>query len=304
MSVESKKEIQLEIAHVLFIDIVGYSKLSINEQHSAVDELTQIVRATEQFQKAEASERLIKIATGDGVALVFYTSPEAPVRCAVELSRALKDHRRLRVRMGIHSGPVSGVVDVRGRTNLAGAGLNLARRVMDCGDAGHILLSKHVAEDLAEFEEWRRLLHDLGTCEVKHGMQVAIVNLWSDDVGNRQLPQKFQALKKQRARVRWAAMTAALLALAIIAAGIAMFSGYRVRSTLTAPEKSIAVLPFENLSEEKANAFFADGVQDEILTNLAKIAELKVISRTSVMQYKTGVARNLDRKSTRLNSSH
>ena len=247
MSVESKKEIQLEIAHVLFIDIVGYSKLSSNEQHSVVDELTQIVRATEQFQKAEASERLIKIATGDGVALVFYTSPEAPVRCAVELSRALKDHSRLRVRMGIHSGPVSGVVDVTGRTNLAGAGLNLARRVMDCGDAGHILLSKHVAEDLTEFEEWRPLLHDLGTCEVKHGMQVAIVNLWSDDVGNRQLPQKFQALKKQRTRVRWAAMTAALLTLAAIAAGIVVFSRYRVRSALPAPEKSIAVLPFENL---------------------------------------------------------
>ena len=287
MSVESKKEIQLEIAHVLFIDIVGYSKLSINEQHSAVDELTQIVRATEQFQKAEASERLIKIATGDGVALVFYTSPEAPVRCAVELSRALKDHPRLRVRMGIHSGPVSGVVDVTGRTNLAGAGLNLARRVMDCGDAGHILLSKHVAEDLTEFEEWRPLLHDLGTCEVKHGMQVAIVNLWSDDVGNRQLPQKFQALKKQRARVRWAAMTAALLMLAAIAAGIVVFSRYRVRSALPAPEKSIAVLPFENLSRDPDNAYFADGIQDEILTRLAKIADLKVISRTSTQHYKS-----------------
>src|ERR1700751_1313750 len=201
MPTEVKKEIQLEIAHVLFIDIVGYSKLSINEQRAVVDELTQIVRATEQFHKAEASERLIKIATGDGMALVFYTSPEAPVRCAVELSRALKDHPRLRVRMGIHSGPVSGVVDVTGRTNLAGAGLNLARRVMDCGDAGHILLSKHAAEDLAEFEEWRALLHDLGTCEVKHGMRVSIVNLWSNNVGNRQLPQKFQVLKKQRTRV-------------------------------------------------------------------------------------------------------
>src|SRR5512140_1050181 len=202
MSTEIKKEIALEIAHVLFIDVVGYSKLSINEQRAAVDELTQIVRGTEQFQKAEASDRLIKIATGDGVALVFYTSPEAPVRCAVELSRALKEHPRLRVRMGVHSGPVSGVVDVTGRTNLAGAGLNLARRVMDCGDAGHILVSKHLAEDLAEFEEWRPLLHDLGTCEVKHGMQVAIVNLWSDDVGNPQLPQKFQALRKQRVRER------------------------------------------------------------------------------------------------------
>src|SRR5204862_1638869 len=254
MSVESKKEIQLEIAHVLFIDIVDYSKLSIDEQRSAVDELTRIVRATEQFQKAEASERLVKIATGDGVALVFYTSPEAPVRCAVELSRALKDHPRLRVRRGIHSGPGSGGVDVTGRTNLAGAGLNLARRVMDCGDAGHILLSKHVAEDLEEYEKWRPLLHDLGTCEVKHGMQVAIVNLWSDDVGNRQLPQKFQALRKQRTRVRWAGVAAALLLLAGIAAAFVLVSKKSARSTSIVPEKSIAVLPFENLSEEKANA--------------------------------------------------
>src|SRR5216117_3457502 len=210
MAAETQKEIQLEIAHVLFIDTVGYSKLSINEQRAVVDELTQIVRATEQFQKADAPERLIKIATGDGMALVFYASPEAPVRCAMELSRALKDHPRLRLRMGIHSGPVSGVVDVTGRTNLAGAGLNLAQRVMNCGDAGHILVSKHVAEDLEEYDEWRPLLHDLGECEVKHGMQVAIVNLWSDDVGNPHLPQKFQALRRQRARVRWAEVAAAL----------------------------------------------------------------------------------------------
>src|SRR5436190_5948285 len=287
MSVESKKEIQLEIAHVLFIDIVDYSKLSIDEQRSAVDELTRIVRATEQFQKAEASERLVKIATGDGVALVFYTSPEAPVRCAVELSRALKDHPRLRVRMGIHSGPVSGVVDVTGRANLAGAGLNLARRVMDCGDAGHILLSKHLAEDLAEFEEWRPLLHDLGTCEVKHGVQVAIVNLWSEDVGNPQLPQKFQALRKQRARVRWAEAAAALLLLAGIAAAFVLISKKSAKSTSIVPEKSIAVLPFENRSEEKDNAYFAEGIQDEILTRLSKIADLKVISRTSTQQYKS-----------------
>src|SRR5436190_11879709 len=287
MSTEISKQIALEIAHVLFIDIVGYSKLSTNEQRSAVDELTRIVRATEQFQKAEASERLVKIATGDGVALVFYTSPEAPVRCAVELSRALKDHPRLRVRMGIHSGPVSGVVDVTGRANLAGAGLNLARRVMDCGDAGHILLSKHVAEDLAEFEEWRRLLHDLGTCEVKHGMQVAIVNLWSDDVGNPQLPQKFQALRKHRVRVRWAEVATALLLLAGIATAFVLNSKKSARSRSIVPEKSIAVLPFENRSEEKDNAYFAEGIQDEILTRLSKIADLKVISRTSTQHYKS-----------------
>ncbi len=154
MSAETKKEIQLEIAHVLFVDVVGYSKFSINEQHAAVDELTQIVRATEQFQKAEAAERLIKIATGDGMALVFYTSPEAPVRCAIEISRALKEHPRLHVRMGVHSGPVSGIVDVTGRANLTGAGLNIANRVMTCGDAGHILLSKRAAEDFEEYEQW------------------------------------------------------------------------------------------------------------------------------------------------------
>ena len=293
MPAEIKKEIQLEIAHVLFIDIVGYSKLSINEQRAVVDELTQVVRNSDQYQKAEAADRLIKIPTGDGMALVFYTSPEAPAECAVEISGALKGHPRLQLRMGVHSGPVSGVIDVNGHANLAGAGLNMAQRVMSCGDAGHILLSKRVAEDLQEYEHWRPLLHDLGVCEVKHGTRVAIVNLHADEVGNPQLPKKFQALKKRSARVRWAATTAALLALVAIVAGIAMVSRYRVRSTLAAPEKSIAVLPLENLSDEKENAYFADGIQDELLSNLAKIKDLKVISRTSVMQYKSGITRNL-----------
>src|SRR5438477_2682546 len=287
MSAQAKKEIQLEIAHVLFIDIVGYSKLSINDQHAAVEELNQIVRTSEQFQRAEAACRLLKIATGDGMALVFYTSPEAPAQCAVEISRALKEHPRLRLRMGIHSGPVSGVIDVNNRPNLAGTGLNTAQRVMDCGDAGHIMLSKRVAEDLEEYDRWRPLLHDLGTCEVKHGMRISIVSLYADQVGNPQLPKKFQALKKHRTRMRWAVMTTALLALAAIVAGIAMFSHYRIRSTLAAPEKSIAVLPFENRSEDKANAYFADGIQDEILTRLAKIVDLKVISRTSTQHYKS-----------------
>src|SRR5437773_3185363 len=287
MSVEIKKEIQLEIAHVLFIDIVGYSKLSVGDQHAAVEELTRIVRASREFQRAEAASRLTRIPTGDGMALAFYTSPEAPVQCAVETSRALKEHPLLQLRMGIHSGPVGGLVDVNERANLAGAGLNMAQRVMDCGDAGHILLSKHVAEDLEEYEKWRPLLHDLGTCEVKHGMQVAIVNLWSDDVGNPQLPQKFQALKKQRARVRWAEMAAALLLLAGIAAAFVLISKKSAKSTSIVPEKSIAVLPFENRSEEKDNAYFAEGIQDEILTRLSKIADLKVISRTSTQHYKS-----------------
>src|SRR5438045_1009705 len=287
MSAEIKKEIQLEIGNVLFIDIVGYSKLSINEQRAAVDELTQVGRSSDQYQKAEAGGRLIKIPTGDGMALVFYTSPEVDVQWAVEISRALKEHPLLQLRMGIHSGPVSGVVDVNERANLAGAGLNIAQRVMDCGDAGHILLSKHTAEDLEEYERWRPLLHDLGSCEVKHGARVSVVNLYGDEVGNPKLPQRFETVQKRKTRLRWAAMTAALLVLVAIVAGIAMFSRNRARSTLAAPEKSIAVLPFENLSEDKANAYFADGIQDEILTRLSKIADLKVISRTSTQRYKS-----------------
>src|SRR6266704_5948112 len=241
MSAEIKKEIQLEIAHVLFIDIVGYSKLSINEQRAAVDELNELVRTSEQFQKAEATSRLIKIPTGDGMGLVFYTSPEAPAQCAVEISRALKRRPSSQLRMGVHSGPVSGVIDVNGHANLAGAGLNMAQRMMVCGDAGHILISKHVAEDLEEYEHWRPLLHDLGECEVKHGVRLSLANLYMDDLGNAASPKKFLTLKRRKTRARWAAMTAALLALAVIVAGIAISSRYRARSPLAAPEKSIAV---------------------------------------------------------------
>src|SRR5207249_4567422 len=179
------------------------------------------------------------------------------------------------------------ITDLNEQANIAGAGINIAERVMACGDAGHILVSKHVAEDLEEYEHWRPLLHDLGACAVKHGMRVGIANLYADQVGNPQLPKKFQALKKHRARLRWAVTTAALLVLTLIVAGIAIFSRYRARSTLAAPEKSIAVLPFENRSEDKANAYFADGIQDEILSRLSKIADLKVISHTSTQHYKS-----------------
>jgi TolB-like protein/class 3 adenylate cyclase len=289
MSTEVKKEIQLEIAYVLFIDMVGYSKFLINEQRELLDTLNRFVPETEQFRSAEAAGKLIKIPTGDGMALVFYTSPEAPVRCATDLSRALKHHPRLRLRMGIHSGPVSGIVDVTGRANLAGAGLNMAHRVMSCGDAGHILLSKHVAEDLAEFEEWRPLLHELGACEVKHGAEVFIVNLYGNDAGNPEVPIAFQLMKQRRARHRSIAIAAALIAVGAIIAGAMWFS--RARTTAPAPsaipEKSIAVLPFENLSEEKGTAYFAEGIKDEILTKLATVRDLKVISRTSTAKYRS-----------------
>src|SRR5437867_5026354 len=285
MSVEIKKEIQLEIAHVLFTDIVGYSKLSINNQHAAVEQLNRIVRASEQFQRAEGASRLRKIATGDGMALVFYTSPEAPAQCAIEISRALKEHPRLQLRMGVHSGPVSGVIDVTGHANLAGAGLNMANRVMSCGDAGHILVSKRIAEDLGEYERWRPFLHDLGACEVKHGVRIGVVSLYDNGVGNPQLPKKFQALKQRRTHVRWAEAAIALLVLGAVVAAFVLVLRRPMRSTLAAPEKSIAVLPFENLSRDPDNAYFATGIQDEILTRIAKIGALKVISHASTQQY-------------------
>jgi TolB-like protein/Flp pilus assembly protein TadD len=284
---EQSSDVKFEIGHVLFIDIVGYSKLLINEQSEQIQKLKEIVRGTEQFRLALAEGKLLRLPTGDGGALVFRTSPEAPVRCAMEISNELKHHPEIRVRMGIHSGPVNEISDLNEQANIAGAGINIAQRVMDCGDAGHILLSKHVADDLEQYPRWRPQLHDLGECEVKHGMRIGLVNLYTGEVGNAQLPKKFQALKKRGMWLRWTAIAGALLALAVIVGGIAMFSRYGVRSTLTAPEKSIAVLPFENLSEDKSNAYFADGIQEEILTRLAKIADLKVISRTSTQRYQS-----------------
>jgi TolB-like protein/Tfp pilus assembly protein PilF len=303
MTPDSESNLRLEIGHVLFIDLVGYSKLLIEEQKAQLSKLTEVVLATTQVAEA-SNEQLVRLPTGDGMALVFRNSAEEPAQCALEIAQALKAFPNIAVRMGIHSGPVSEVTDVSGRTNITGGGINMAQRVMDFGDAGHILLSKHVANDLQEHRQWASWLHDLGECEVKHGVRLGIVNLYRDGAGNPQLPKKFQALKKHSTRMHWAAMTAALLALAVIVAGIAMFSRYRVGSTLAAPAKSIAVLPFENLSDDKQNAYFADGVQDEILADLAKVADLKVISRTSVMLYKSGNPRNLREIGQQLGVAH
>src|SRR5262245_38543349 len=286
MAAELKKEIELEIAHVLFLDIVGYSKLSVNEQHAQVEELNEIVRLCEQFRKVETAGRLLKIPTGDGMALVFYKSPEEPAQCAVEISRALKDNARLRVRMGIHSGPVSGVMDVNERTNVAGAGVNMAQRVMDCGDAGHILLSHHVAEDLAEYEPWRPLLHDIGAFKVKHGMRVSVTNLYSDEVGNPQLPSKIQLIRKHRAHIRWAKIGAALLVLALII-GAGFFSLHRPGQLASAvADNTIAVLPFVDMSQAKDQGYFSDGISEELLNLLSKIPQLKVAARTSSFSFK------------------
>jgi TolB-like protein/class 3 adenylate cyclase/Tfp pilus assembly protein PilF len=312
MPAEVKKEIQLEIAHVLFTDIVGYSKLSINEQRALVERLNEIVRRTDGYQAAETAGRLIKIPTGDGITLVFYQSPEAPVECALEISRALKKYPELQLRMGIHSGPVSGVIDVTGKANVAGAGINMAQRVMGCGDAGHILLSKHVAEDLEQYPHWQPYLHELGECEVKHGLRVSVVNLCTDELGNPAVPEKLKvarlAAAAKRKRVAFRRLSLAALTLLVAAAAIGfLFFRYAQRfagTTSAVLEKSIAVLPFENLSAEKENAYFTDGVQNEILSDLAKIADLKVISRTSVMLYKAGNPRNLREIGQQLGVAH
>ncbi len=314
MSPDAVSNLKLEIGHVLFIDIIGYSKMLITEQSELVRKLTGLVRETEQFHLAEAEGKLVRLPTGDGMALVFRNSAEAPMLCALELSEQLKVHPEVRVRMGVHSGPVNEVADVNERANIAGAGINMAQRVMDCGDAGHILLSKRVADDLEQYPQWRAHLHDLGEVEVKHGVLMSVVNFYTDGVGNPELPQKLRLAKEQAARgatvlrrrkLKWfAAALLTVLALAATAYLYSRFTISKLQSALPVSEKSIAVLPFLNLSDLKDNAFFADGVQDEILTNLARIADLKVISRSSVMQYAAGATRNLRQIAAELGVAH
>src|SRR5438034_1727365 len=331
MAADSKSDVQLEIGHVLFIDVVGYSKLLLDEQRELQQQLTRIVRNTEQVRTAEAVGKLIQLPAGDGMALVFFNSPEAPVRCATEITKKSKDHPELKLRMGIHSGPISEVRDVNDRINVAGAGINIAQRMMDCGDAGHILLSRHVADDLKHYRQWQPQLHDLGECAVKHGERVNVVNLYSGELGNPQLPEKFRRGKRWKmlrprstsgrdggaAIGRWAFIAVAVAIIGAVAVGVPLFfhrlaiksenASLSKSSPFPAsaiPEKSIAVLPFENRSDEKQNAYFADGVQNEILTDLAKIADLRVISRTSVMQYKSGAERNVREIGQQLGVAH
>src|SRR5438093_12999385 len=311
-SAEPKPDLPLEIAHVLLIDVVGYSKLLVNEQIELLQELNQIVRNTECFRAAETKGKLIRVPSGDGMALLFFHSPEEPARCALEISRTLQEHPHIQLRMGVHSGPVNQVTDVNDKTNIGVSVINVAQRVMDCGDAGHILLSGHIAEDLTQYRHWQPYLHDLGECEVKHGLRLHLVNLYKDNLGNPHLPDK---LKRGRRWKRTSAVSVrpvitprwpkyvltAVLLLSAVALAISFSVFYRRGSPAVASssagkaadgglpiaEKSIAVLPFENRSEDKANAYFANGIQDEILTRLSKIADLKVISRTSTQHYKS-----------------
>jgi TolB-like protein/Tfp pilus assembly protein PilF len=298
MAADSEADVPLEIGHVLFMDVVGYSKLLINEQRELQQQLSQIVRDTEPFRAAETAGKLIRLPVGDGMALVFFNSPEAPVRCALETSKALKENPRIQLRMGIHSGPVNQVRDVNDRTNIAGAGINIAQRVMDCADGGHILLSKRMAEDLAQSRQWQPHLHNLGDCEVKHGVNISVVNLYGDDFGNSRVPEKIKKTQEQQiaaevaSRPGPASRRRNVLIGAGVVAAVALASLFLVVYP-SHSEKSVAVLPFENFSADKENAFFADGIQDDILTSLARIRDLKVISRSSVMQFRPIAARNL-----------
>jgi len=297
--IERERNFRLEIAHVLFIDIVGYSKLLTNEQRERQQELNRIVRETEQFRAAEAEDKLVRIPTGDGMVLAFFTSPDAPARCAVAISRALNGTSHLPLRMGVHSGPVDLFSDVNDKPNLAGAGVNIAQRVMNCGDAGHILLSARAADDLAQYGEWKSQLHEIGEVEVKHGGRVRVVSLYSDGVGNTALPQTLRRQRLVRRRRFLVVSTVAAILVVVLTLGTwawqrqAKIRAQAAAEAVAQREKSVAVLPFENLSTEEQNTIFAGGVHREVLLNLAKIADLKVISRTSVMRYKPGTDRNI-----------
>jgi adenylate cyclase len=345
MPTDSESELQLEIVHVLFMDVVGYSKLLLDDQRELQEQLTQIVRNTEQVRLAEATGKLIRVPAGDGMALVFFNSPEAPVQCAIEVSKALKNQSHIHLRMGIHSGPVNEIRDVSDRTNVAGAGINIAQRVMDCGESGHILLSKRVAEDLVHSRKWQAYLHDLGECTVKHNLPVFVVNFYNDEIGNPDLPQKFKQVQEEKApalglsgpppivRRRGVLIGVGVLVIAGFALGIWFHSrnqttsgldteiGSRLaesikakvgaeiqsrlgeslkgkaatsvspsRATMTvvppADQKSIAVLPFVDLSQAHDQEYFCDGISEEILDALAKVEGLRVVARTSSFSFK------------------
>ncbi|PYM07571.1 MAG: adenylate/guanylate cyclase domain-containing protein [Verrucomicrobia bacterium] len=286
MPSEIKREVTLEIVHVLFLDIVGYSKRLTDEQQALIDQLNQVVRNSAVFQTAEGADRLIKIPTGDGMALIFYNSPEQPVECALEISRGLKGFPELPVRMGVHSGPVSAVTDLNDRTNAAGIGINVAQRVMDCGDSGHILLSKRVAEDLQQYGRWRPYLHDLGEMEVKHGSQVHVFNLYTDGAGNPDLPEKLRQVKPTRRPDSTPAQARPAQ------------KGEAARERM-----SICVLPFANMSGDAEQEYFSDGISEDIITDLSKVSALHVISRNTAFTFK-GKPVDVRQVAGQLNVSH
>jgi len=295
----SPSDARLEIAHVLFMDIVGWSKNLINEQSDLLRRLNEVVRNTAQVRAAETAGKLIRLPTGDGMALAFFTTPDAPVRCAIEIGRELKSIPNLQVRMGIHSGPVDEVVDVNERANITGAGITIAQRVMDCGDAGHILLSRRAADDLGHYAQWQPDLHDLGECEVKHGLKLGVVNFYTDEVGNPATPEKLQPcevslpMSEKGVGGRLPAWTIAAGVFAVLLGAATWLLVSRTGHTPTATAgtsgtpfgKRLAVLPFKPLVAESRDQVLELGMADSLITKLSNSREIIVSSLPAVRKF-------------------
>jgi len=292
---------KVEIAHVLSIDLVGYSLLLITQQTRVMNELASLVKNTEQFRHADARGRLVRIPTGDGMSLVFFDDPQAPIECATEIASVLKSHPDIRLRMGIHSGPVNEVIDVSDRSNLAGAGMDMAQRVMDCGDAGHILLSQRVADDLAPFPRWNPHLHHLGECEVKHGRKIGLVNFYTDEIGNPEPPKRCAAQDGEARstsagsslpKSKRALIAGATLFVIALAVGASVFFRPQILQLWTnagaaqTSSHSIAVLPFENASNDPNAEYLSEGISEALINSLTELQQLRVIARSTAFHYK------------------
>jgi TolB-like protein len=306
MSSDASSDPNIRIVHVLTMDVVEYSTLLITEQTRVMAELRRIVKETARFQGAEAAGKLLRLPTGDGMLLVFFDDVQAPLECAMEIASAIKSRPEIRLRMGIHSGPVNEIVDVNDRSNVAGAGIDLAQRVMDCGDAGHILLSKRVAEDLAPFPHWNPHLHDLGECAVKHGRKVSLVNFYTDKIGNPVPPAKCRAGDGRAtaagetstaeatspAALKRAVIVGAGVFIVALAAGVLVFFRPHLSQsredarTAQATSRSIAVLPFENASNDPNAEYLSEGISEALINSLAEVQQLRVIARATAFHYK------------------
>src|SRR5579872_6055087 len=274
----------LEMAHVLFTDIVAYSRLPMDEQEEMLRQLQDTVRATAEFVKARASDQLIRLPTGDGMALVFFGDAEAPVRCAMELSRALRQRPEIHLRMGIHSGPVYRVADINANRNVAGGGINIAQRVMDCGDGGHILVSGTVAEMLSQVSTWSAALHDLGETKVKHGLRIHLYNVYTDEVGNPEKPQKLRALfpkhkepSPSKRKNIWLEISVAAVAVTLT---MGVFLYTRQAHGLT--EKDTIVLA--DFTNETGETVFNDALKGALVSDLRQSPFLNILSDDAVNQ--------------------
>ena len=295
MPSDAASDPKVEIAHVLTMDVVEYSTLLITEQTRLMGDLSRIVKEAPRFRRAEAAGKLIRVPTGDGMLLVFFDDPQAPIECATEIASAIRSHPEIRLRMGIHSGPVNEVVDVNERTNVAGAGVDMAQRVMDCGDAGHILLSKHVADDLTPFPRWHPHLHELGECEVKHGRIISLVNFFTGEIGNAARPTKCSARREvagvgvqpDRSRRKLVLVAAAsLIALTAVVLGLLRLKGWGPAGAAQSPNRTIAVLPFENASGDPNAEYLSEGISEALINSLTELQELRVIARATAFHYK------------------